>query len=240
MMSKHEFKFNDTVAVNLDPTSNLHTMRELTEQGLKLQTLSNSIRQATNTMAEHYHAIALGIERAARNKAGSKFIAKGDKGTDAFATGCEKDAGAIREALAVFRSQVGQEILYLQQHKGWDKDRLPSACDSAIRKIYKAWENGFSLEVLGTCSKLGKANSDKEKEVDAAIVSSAAQEQQQQQVDAQLTGFDNIDVALRELIQQAKAVAMTDSKTALQMIEGYATRLANVAAQAAVSLAAAS
>lgn len=239
-MSKHDYKFNDTVTVNLDPTSDLHTMRELTEQGLKLQFISNNVRSATNSMAEHYHAIALGIERAARKKMGSKFMPKGDKGTDAFVTKTEEDQKALRAALAQFRSQVGQEILYLQQHKGWDKDKLPSACDSAIRKIFKAWENNFSLEILGTCSKLGKANSDKEKETDSEILGEGHAAQQQQAEGVELTGIENVDAALQELIAQAKKVAEADSKTALQMIEGYATRLANVAARAAVSLAAAS
>jgi hypothetical protein len=200
-----------------------------------LQSVRNNLTAATNSIAAHYHAIALDLERAARKEFGSEFKAKGTKGTDEFVSSDERDRKAIRKALATFRVNIGTEIAYLQQNKGWDKDKMPSACDSAVRKIYKAWENNFSLEVLQTCSKVGKANSDLQKEVDAAIAGVGQQVLAAQQGEAlALTGHEEIDKVLSNIINNAKSWADADSKSALSNIEAYDKKLSNILASVAL------
>ena len=175
MSEKHTFAVNTSVSVGTDPIFHPHTMRELTDMGLTLNTAQQTIRSATNSIAEHYHSIAKALEQQARKKFGSKFESAGATGTSVYASGQDKDKAAIREALAIFRTNVGKEILYLKEKHAWDKDRLPPSCDAAVRKIINGWENNFSLEVLDTCSKLAKANSAKTKESDQALVGAALQ-----------------------------------------------------------------
>ncbi len=235
-MSKQDFTFNQKVSLNIDPESSTHTLRELTDQGYKLQSVNDNLRSATNSMAEHYHALARQIERDCRKEFGSSFKALGENGTDKFVSADERDQKAIRKALGIFRVNVGKEITYLQQTKGWDKNKMPTACDSAIRKIYGAWENNFSLEVLETCSKLGKANSDRKNEQDEKIAGVGAQATAAEQGNAlALTGNEDVDKVLVGIIEDAKALTERDSKTATSMLEAFSKRLSDTAARALVA-----
>lgn len=172
-MSKQQFNMAATVAICTDAVNNTHTMRALTEMGLTLDSVSSTVRSASNSMAEHYHEIALQIEREQRKKRGTEFKAKGNTGTAEYTSANKDDQETLRLSLAVFRQQVATELAWLKQEKGWEKDKLPGPCDQAIRKIQNGWENNFSLEVLKSCSKVGKANSDREKEKDKELLDEA-------------------------------------------------------------------
>lgn len=240
-MSKQDYKVDMSVSLNTDAVNSTHGWRDLTLAGLTIATAEGTIRAATSSMAEHYHELALQIERQCRKEKGTKFEAAGTAGTAECTSKSTDDQETIRLALAKFRQNVANELAFLKQEKGWEKDKLPAACDSAIRKIMKGWENNFSLEVLKTCSKIAAANKKREDEKDAELLGESTLTQQPANDPGngvELTGNEEVDAVLLKYIEQIKAVAAGDSKTAISMVSAAVAKSANAAALHAAKLAA--
>ena len=235
-MSKLKFEATLNESFNADP-EDTHSMRDLTMAAFRMQAVSNAVRKASDTMAEHYHRIALGVERKLRKEHGTTLVsaAPNSQLTDQYKSANEDDLFVIRKALAVFRSMVGEEVRFLQTEHSWDKDKLPSAGDGAVRKIFGAWKNGFSLEFLDTCSKCGKANSAKEKEDDQALL--PPKEKPASDGGVELTGNPEVDEALKNIIAKAKEGVEKDSKVVTESITAYDRKLTGMVSRMAVGIA---
>tara|TARA_B100002049_G_scaffold146858_2_gene109178 strand:+ start:1292 stop:2023 length:732 start_codon:yes stop_codon:yes gene_type:complete len=239
-MSKQNIDINASVSVNLDAASNVHTLRQLTEMGLTLDGVSQKVRTATTSMAEHYYEHALKCERDARAKQGTVFVAAGKAGTAEFTSKNADDQETIRLALAMFRAKVNEELAWLKANKGWEKDKMPGACDQAIRKIYAGWENNFSLEVLKSVSKVSKANADRTKEKDAELLSQAGVPTGTTESDAsgmELQCSPEHHAAILKAVAALDAAFQANTHQATSQVEAVVSRCDNIVKHAAAQLA---
>lgn len=232
-MTKRDFNIAATVSINADAVADTHTFRDLTQQGLTLEGVANTIDQATRSMADHYHELALSIERGHRKKRGTKFTPVGVIGTQMFVSADEADLETIRCARAEFNKHVEDELAWLRSEKGWDKTKLPNACDSAIRKILAAWDNGFSLETLPTCSKIASANSKFKKEKEAAEEAAILQSNGMVMPGTEQAGDVKVISELEPLVKKLKEALEADPVHAQGLIAGTMRKADNIIAYVA-------
>lgn len=229
-------RFQATLDVTIRATEQVHTLREMTQTALSIESVSNAVTSASNSLSEHYHAYALALEKKCRAEAGTVFKAAGNTGSAQYVT-TGGDLEVLKKARALFKADIGEEILWLQREKGWQKDKLPRAGDQAFRKIVNAWAKGMSLLTLDTCSMCAKATKMAGDEEDQAIVTEAGKGSRETKTGGvELTGNPAVDKALKSIIESARVGVENDSKTVVQSLEAYEQKLSGITKRLVASL----
>lgn len=200
--------------VSVNSVNKSHTFRELTLITLAVQPAQKIITDTVRETAPHYHALGVQIE--------TKVAVDNPD--------CDKVTIAAKTK-EIFEGYIQNEIDWLKSEKNWESDAMPYAAKVAIQKITNALGLGGSLRELQTVSQCEKFSRDTRK----AINKKAADEFEKS---GKLAGGDSNDAPLSldvsDEAKQALAKAMRnfeklyqqDSKVAIDMVNGWNTRMA--------------
>jgi hypothetical protein len=143
---------------------------------------------------------------------------------------------------------VAEEIVYLQTDCNWGKDKLPSAGDQAIRAVIAAWKLGVSVKAVSTFSKLKGINSKINNLGQEAAIAKAkkkAEAKAGNEGDNSSTNTPNVPeglpteaaMLLAELTTDFAAWYAKDSKSAMNSLNAYRSKVGKAAGSAVTAAA---